>query len=156
MNHNKTKYLILAVSGILLDRLSKEIVRHLIPMYATIPVIDGFLRITHIFNTGIAFGMAQGNNVILTILSTIILAALIWLFFKSGNKADLLPLSLIISGAAGNILDRLFYGSVRDFIEVNLGFPPFNPWPIFNIADSLITIGGILLFWREFLGGKKA
>ena len=114
-------------------------------------MIGEFFRLTHITNTGIAFGMARGNNIFFVAVSTVILSLLIYFFVKTDKARELLPLSLIAAGAAGNIYDRIIYGSVCDFLEFNLGFAPFNPWPIFNVADAMVTTGGVILFYLEFI-----
>ncbi|MBA3066145.1 signal peptidase II [bacterium] len=148
---NKKLFIFIAASGFAIDRLAKFLVRENLGVGDSITVIEKFFRLTHITNTGIAFGMAQGNNVFFIIVSFAILSLLIYFFVNTENARELLPLTLIAAGAAGNIYDRLIYGSVCDFLEFNLGFPPFNPWPIFNAADAMITIGGVILFYLEFI-----
>jgi signal peptidase II len=110
----------------------------------------GFLRIIHIGNTGAAFGLFQDQSFFLTIVAfigiTIIL--LIALFFSHRLSAlDTIPgslvLGLILGGTVGNLVDRLRYGHVTDFISVSI-------WPTFNIADSALTIG-VILFAYLFL-----
>ncbi len=151
----RKKYWALIFSLFLLDRISKEIIRKVLAENSPVSVIGNFLRLTYITNTGIAFGLARGKNILFLILNVSILAALIAFFAKAKDRAVVFASSLIVAGAMGNIFDRIAHGSVCDFIEVNLGFPPFNPWPIFNLADSLITVGGILLFYLEFLKPRK-
>ncbi|MFH1957776.1 MAG: signal peptidase II [bacterium] len=141
---NKKKFLFLILVLFLLDRLTKEIVRAAIPLNFSIPVLKNSFHITHITNTGIAFGLARNNNQLFLILSGAILLLLILFFVKSEKRSELVPVSLIIAGAAGNILDRIVYGSVCDFLD-------FRIWPVFNLADSFITIGGVVLFYLEFL-----
>lgn len=148
---SKKLYYLMAVSGFLIDRISKIIIRDTMDIGSSVSVIGNFFHLTHITNTGIAFGMARGNNTFFILLSVAILSMLIYFFVKTEKSRELLPLVLIAAGAAGNLYDRMIYGSVCDFLEFNLGFPPFNPWPIFNVADAMITVGGIILFYIEFV-----
>jgi len=146
---NKKKFLYLILILFFLDRITKEIVRAAMPLNFSIPVFKDTFHITHITNTGIAFGLARGNNLPFAVLSGAILLLLIFFFIKSKNRSELMPVSLIIAGAAGNILDRIVYGSVCDFLD-------FRIWPVFNLADSFVTIGGVVLFYLEFLKKPKS
>ncbi|MFH1031277.1 MAG: signal peptidase II [Chloroflexota bacterium] len=108
----------------------------------------GFLRITRIQNTGAAFGLFPNYSFILTVVDFIaialILVILLWSRFSFLNKRlSKLALGLILGGTIGNLLDRLRFGSVTDFIDV--GF-----WPVFNIADSALTVGIIILAYSLF------
>lgn len=151
---NKKVLVLIALAGFILDRLSKFIIRDNFRLGESLSVIGDFFRLTHITNTGIAFGMGGGNNNLFLIISLIILGLLIYFFAREAAPRELLPIALIASGAAGNIYDRIFYGSVCDFLEFNLGFPPFNPWPIFNIADAMVVAGGAILFYIEFIRSR--
>ena len=151
---SKKTFIFVALAGFVLDRLSKFVIRENFWLGESRAVLGNFFRLTRISNTGIAFGMARGNNLFFLALSLIILAMMLYFFVQKADEHELLPLTLIISGAAGNIYDRVFYGSVCDFLEFNLGFAPFNPWPIFNIADSMVVAGGIILFYIEFIRKK--
>ena len=151
---SKKTFIFVALVGFVLDRLSKFVIRENFWLGESRAVLGNFFRLTRISNTGIAFGMARGNNLFFLALSLIILAMMLYFFVQKADEHELLPLTLIISGAAGNIYDRVFYGSVCDFLEFNLGFAPFNPWPIFNIADSMVVAGGIILFYIEFIRKK--
>ena len=147
--------MLICATGFILDIFSKALIRKFMPVNFSIPLLGSTLGLTHITNTGIAFGMAKGNNAVLAVVSISILILLMIFFGQAEKKGELLPLALIMAGAAGNIGDRIIFGRVCDFIELNLGFWPFNPWPIFNIADSLVTIGGVMLFYREFFKSKN-
>ncbi|MBR9677044.1 signal peptidase II [Candidatus Woesearchaeota archaeon] len=93
-------------------------------------------------NTGAAFSLLRGNNVFLLVFGLLLLSVFVWLFLTSEKKYQL-PLALIIAGAIGNLIDRLFFGYVIDFINLRV-------WPVFNIADSAITIGAIMLILIAF------
>jgi len=113
----------------------------------------GFFRLTHIHNTGAAFGLFQGQSFSLTIISLVGVAVLlgytifIYRIYRHSHflNYDLckLALCLILGGTVGNLIDRLRFGYVTDFIN-------FNLWPAFNIADSTVTIGVILFAYSLF------
>jgi signal peptidase II len=104
----------------------------------------GIIAFTYTINTGAGFSILQNMNILLIIVSAAVLAAIIY-FYKHIPKFSLI---LIISGIVGNLLDRIFYGAVIDFI--NLKF-----WPIFNVADSLIFIGVVYWIIILFRAEKK-
>ncbi len=97
---------------------------------------DGFFRATYVHNSGTAFGLFQDQGFILTIVSFIAVGALIF-FFRNGGVQSIIvriAIGMMIGGAIGNLLDRVRLGFVVDFIDV-------GPWPVFNMADSFITVG---------------
>lgn len=105
----------------------------------------GFFRLTRVHNTGAAFGLFQGQSFLLTIIALVGVAALLLyaLFFHRklpflGNRLGKLALGLVLGGTLGNLIDRIYLGYVTDFIAV-------STWPAFNIADSAIVVGIIIL-----------
>jgi signal peptidase II len=143
---------LLALTGfiILCDRLSKAwIVRH-IPEGDAIPVIDHTFRLTHVRNPGAAFSMFVDTprpgltHWVLTGFSLVAAAVVLVILLRIGRRvtATTLALALILGGTIGNVWDRLRFGLVTDFLEVHI---VHYHWPDFNIADSAIVIGGILL-----------
>ena len=105
----------------------------------------GFFRLTRVHNTGAAFGLFQGQSFLLTIIALVgVIALLLYvLFFHHrflflGNRLGKLALGLVLGGTVGNLSDRIHFGYVTDFID-------FNFWPAFNIADSAIVMGIIIL-----------
>jgi signal peptidase II len=128
-------------------------------------VIQGFFNLIHVRNTGGAFGIFGGEkgglgSVAFMVVSLIAIAAIAFLFIKikENEKVLALSFSLVLSGAVGNLIDRLRYGEVVDFLEVYLPFLPwriFNPWPAFNVADSAICIGMGLLVLELLKQEKK-
>jgi len=107
----------------------------------------GFFRITHLHNTGAAFGLFQGQSFILTIVSLIGVVVLLVYGFVVYHRfpwfeslLNRLALGLVLGGAAGNLIDRIRLGYVTDFID-------FGFWPAFNIADSAVTVGVIILVY---------
>ncbi len=133
------------------DRLSKLLVQHSLSTFDTISIIPAWLRIVHTENPGAAFGvLAEGNpflrSAVLIGVSTLVLIVVAFALWgrDSSFTAPItrLGLSLIFGGAIGNLYDRILHGTVTDFIEVYHGGWSF---PAFNVADSAITIGAILL-----------
>jgi signal peptidase II len=142
------------------DRLTKTLVAARIPMGGAIPVIPGFLRITHWLNEGAAFSLfadsASPQTVRWVLIGFSLVAALVVLvvMVKLGDRFTLtsFALALIFAGALGNVHDRIVYGSVVDFIEVHI----FSyHWPDFNVADSAIVTGACLLLLDSLLPKKS-
>ena len=130
------------VSTILvLDRLTKFLVSNELNLNSSIPLIKGIFYISLVHNRGAAFGFLK-NQFPLFIATSLIAIILIWRALKSNkySKTYTIALSLILAGALGNLVDRLLYGYVIDFLD-------FRVWPVFNVADSAITIGAIILGW---------
>lgn len=126
-----------------LDQLTKFLVTKKLLLNQSLPIIRGIVHFTLIHNRGAAFGLLK-NQVYLFILTSIFAIILIYLSLKNTKHKKLsvytLSLSLILAGALGNLIDRLCLGYVIDFLDLRI-------WPVFNIADSAITIGAILLGW---------
>ena len=132
-----------------LDRLSKFAITSVLLPNQSVPVIKGIFNLTLVYNKGAAFGILKGQ-VPLFIFASIFAAILIY-YNLSKNRLDRrcnLSLALILSGALGNLIDRVFFGHVIDFLD-------FRIWPVFNVADSAITVGAVLLGWT-LLKSKKA
>ena len=134
-------FLLPALIVVLLDQVSKQFFWILGQNF---DVIDGFLKITLIRNAGAAFGMLQGGRIFLIISSVIASTFIIFLAQRVPEKerAKRVFLGMILGGALGNLVDRIYPGSVIDFI--NMGIGPYR-WPYYNVADSAVTVGGILL-----------
>lgn len=136
----------LVILGIIaLDQLTKYIVRSAFYMGQTL-VITPFFQFTYITNTGVAFGMFQGANLVFAAFTVVVLTGF---FFWYHRNMRVLPkwagasITLIAAGALGNLVDRILLGHVVDFLEFHWKSHYF---PAFNVADSCITIGGIILF----------
>ncbi len=123
-----------------LDQFSKYIIRQKIPLAESIPVIKGIFHITYVENTGIAFGLFPQGHSLFIIISLIIILVIIFFERKKALKSlrERFCLGLILGGALGNLIDRLRFGFVIDFLD-------FRIWPVFNLADSGVCIGGILM-----------
>jgi signal peptidase II len=154
----KLPFLLLSLVVLVLDQGSKAwIERHLAP-HAVLPVIDGFLNLTHVRNTGVAFGWFAGpaagiGSGLLSMLGFVALAVVAVYFRRAspGDRLLLAALALILGGAVGNLLDRLASGAVTDFIDCYLGT---HHWHTFNVADSAITVG-IGLMALDFLRRRE-
>jgi signal peptidase II len=130
---------------VVVDQVTKALVRAHLPLYTSVPVIPGLLDFTHVRNTGAAFGMLNAidfpfKTALLALISTGALVGVGLYAAKLAHQQTLarIALALIIGGAAGNLLDRLLVGSVVDFVDVYWGAHHF--WA-FNTADSAISVG---------------
>lgn len=139
---------IIVLSVLSLDQLTKFLITRNLSYNQSIPVIKGIFHLTLIRNRGAAFGILK-NQVPLFIFSSIFAIILIYFELKNNRhrKSYSVSLSLILAGALGNLIDRLFLGYVIDFLD-------FRIWPVFNVADSAITIGAILLAFSVLLEPK--
>jgi len=144
----KRKYwvlLIFCLGIFLLDQWTKSMVVQKLPLYQRVEVIQGFFNVTHVRNTGGAFGIFGGEkggvgSVLFVIVSLLAIGAIIFLFIKIREDEKILALSfsLVLSGAIGNLIDRLRIGEVVDFLDFHVAA---YHWPAFNVADSAICIG---------------
>lgn len=129
----------LAVGVIIADQVSKALVRNSLAPGAQHRVITGVLYIVHATNSGVAFSIFSGGTVAVVMIALVVLAVLLAFFATHATQRLLwLPTGLIAGGALGNLIDRLRVGAVTDFIKL-------PDWPAFNIADSAITIGVVVL-----------
>lgn len=142
-------YILISLSVIILDRITKLWVERSIALHDGIRVIPGFFSITHIENRGAAFGIFNdspapwkvGMLVGFSLLALVIVSRLLWKNSHSISSTGV-GLSLILGGAIGNLWDRLAAGHVTDFLLFYLGH---YEWPAFNVADSSIVVGAALL-----------
>jgi signal peptidase II len=144
--------LLIALAVLLLDRLTKWAIAQTIPLEDAVNVIPGFFRLTHLENTGAAFSLFADSpspfrTTLLIGFSVAALAVVSVLLWKDRSvfHSGTLALSLILGGAVGNLWDRVSDGKVTDFLDFYIGA---HHWPPFNVADSAIVIGALLLFLR--------
>ena len=128
--------------------------------YEPIRVFGDLVRLTHVQNSAAAFGFSIGNTITNRIFfsctSLILVGVIFYMLKRSENLIEKISFSIIIGGAFGNILDRFLLGSVTDFLDVDFPDILMERWPIFNVADSSIVCGVILLMiWILFLERKK-
>ncbi|MBU4149810.1 MAG: signal peptidase II [Candidatus Omnitrophica bacterium] len=128
-----------------IDQYLKYMVRQNLLAGESVPIISNILHITFVTNTGAAFGLFKNATPVFVVISVVAVAFVAMLLIKIIQQGGFFKrpmfnfsLILILSGAIGNLIDRLFFGYVIDFIDVRI-------WPVFNIADSSITVGTLLL-----------
>tara|TARA_B100000579_G_scaffold436799_1_gene463918 strand:+ start:109 stop:579 length:471 start_codon:yes stop_codon:yes gene_type:complete len=150
------KILFVSVLLVFADQVSKILVRTNMSLYESIPVIANFFNLTYVTNDGMAFGINFPFGIY--IFSTISLIFTIFLFWylwtiKEHGIVIRTGVALIIAGAVGNLIDRIFLGSVVDFLDFMIGN---YHWYVFNFADSYVTVGmGFILYDSFFLEPKK-
>ncbi|MBQ1812331.1 MAG: signal peptidase II [Bacilli bacterium] len=150
------KKLILILSIVLLsiDQVIKVFITKSMDVYSSIKLIPNFLNLTYVKNTGAAFSILQGGRIFFIILGIISLIVLIRfiLLDKKITKFDSISYSLVLAGISGNLIDRIFYGGVIDYISINL---PFYDMPIFNLADMCIVIGILMIIYIMIIKGDS-
>ncbi len=141
------------------DRATKAAIEAYTPENYHEALVPGLVNLVHSHNPGIAFGLladldSKWLSVLLVASSVAVIGLLSWLLAadRAGGRRSQAGLALILGGAAGNLIDRLLRGSVTDFFEVRLG--SFH-WPAFNVADSAITIGAVLVVLELLLGRRR-
>ncbi|MBI5573204.1 MAG: signal peptidase II [Elusimicrobia bacterium] len=147
---SKFKLIVIVFLIFLLDRITKYFIVKNFYLGESSAVIKNVFHITYITNTGTAFGMLQKYGSVLLIFSIVAIILISILVFKQKTHPHThsLALSLILGGALGNLFDRIFRGEIVDFFD-------FRIWPIFNIADSAITVGIIILFYFSIFAKKN-
>jgi signal peptidase II len=135
---------IIAICTVALDQLTKMAVAGSIPLGAGRPVIGDFFRLRHIRNSGAVFGIMRGAGQYFTVFSVLAAGVLVLViyFSRGASRMVRISLGLVLGGAIGNLIDRLRFGEVVDFMDLGFGG---SRWPCFNIADAAITVGVVLL-----------
>ncbi|MFC7061281.1 signal peptidase II [Halobacillus seohaensis] len=147
-------YYLFAGAIIILDQLTKWIVAQQMELRESIPVIENFFYITSHRNTGAAWGILQGQMWFFYIVTVIVVGVIIYYMnqYAKGSRFVGIALALLLAGAIGNFIDRLFRKEVVDFFDVYIG--SYN-YPIFNIADSALVIGVILVMIATFVDERR-
>jgi len=137
------KYYLVALVILLFDQWSKWLVREKMDLGESIPLVDNWLYLTSHRNAGAAFGILQGQKWFFIAMTIVVVGVILYALKKVRQERVLaLSLSLILGGAIGNFIDRVRFCEVVDFVDVRI----FTyHYPIFNVADSAVVIGGILL-----------
>lgn len=150
----KRRFLLLALAVLALDQWTKWLVESHLPTPSSREIIPGFFHLSHVKNTGVAFGLLAdlgeaGAAWLLALFGLAAIVVVIVYFRRTPprEKALLTALALVLGGAVGNLLDRINNGAVTDFLGVYLGS---YRWPDFNVADSAISIGLVLLLLDSF------
>lgn len=147
--------IIIIVAIIALDQWSKWAIKTSFNLYQSKPVIQDLLHFTYVTNDGMAFGLSfPGGKHVLLIMTILLTGFIVGFLWKEKNGHPLIKygLALILSGAIGNLIDRLLYGKVVDFLDLMIG--NFH-WYIFNVADSSVTIGMILFIIHSIYVDQK-
>lgn len=144
-------YILIAISALGLDQISKYLVRHMMTVGEEHEIIGSFFKIAHVENGGAAFGMLAGNQLLLTALPAVIVVIAAFVIIRDIKKNELGPcvraaLTMIASGGVGNMIDRAVRGTVTDMFSFSI-FPP-----VFNVADIFVTLGCALLVFGIFYG----
>lgn len=155
---SKTPYLLFALAVLVLDQWTKWLIETHLPEQTSHEVLPGFLHISHVRNTGVAFGLfatpgRAGSSWLLTLFGLVALGLIAVLFRRTPVRDRVLlgALALVLGGAIGNLIDRIWSGAVTDFIAVYIGN---YRWPDFNVADSAISIGLVLILFDSFRSRK--
>lgn len=148
----KAGFLLVALAVLAFDQWTKWLVEVHLPRLSSVRVVPGFLNFTHVRNPGVAFGLfasSGGGDVhtlALSLVGALALAVVLVYFWRTPARDQLLlvALALVLGGAIGNLTDRIASGAVTDFIDVYVGT---YHWHTFNVADSAITSGLLLMAW---------
>lgn len=142
---------LVAVAGgvLVIDQLTKFVVRHTLDVSESVPVIASVLHITHVRNPGAAFGLLPNQQLLFFAVSGAAISFVItyWLRARPSEWPLVVALGLLLGGASGNLIDRITLGTVTDFLDLRF-------WPVFNVADSSIVIGLALIVLTMLLGGR--
>ena len=147
MNKKNTLVFSTALLIVILDQFTKFLIKQNFQLNQSVPIIKNILHLTYITNTGSAFGLFKGLNWFFVFFSVIVIIAIFYYLERIVKNEKLLQFAvgLLLGGTIGNLIDRVAYGAVIDFID-------FRIWPVFNIADSAVTIGVIILIvllWKK-------
>ena len=137
--------LIIVIVILALDQISKYLIQlYLSPVGSSMPVINGFLQLTNVHNTGAAWGMLEGFRWLFIPMTLVVAAALVNCIIRFHKKLTLfsrITLALLFAGAVGNFIDRAMLSYVRDFLDIT----PWFSFPVFNVADSALSVGCVFL-----------
>ncbi len=145
MRSGRIVFVVVAAAVFVLDRVTKSIVAAQVPYGTEVPVIDHLVGITHVHNSGAAFGIAPAGAGLFLVASLVVAVGLaVYVFRNPGSGLMSGVLGLVMGGTLGNSYERLVNGTVTDFIN-------FHFWPVFNVADSAVSIGVVLLIAGYFI-----
>ncbi len=134
-------FLAVAMVTFLADQLSKTAVRAWLPLGTPMPVIPPVLYLNHTKNMGAAFGLFPNATMLFIVVAICACALFLWLGRRGFDRRRIaVGFGLMLGGAIGNLIDRLRFGAVTDFIDLQV-------WPVFNLADTALTFGALLLLW---------
>ena len=136
-----------ALFVVLLDQLTKFLIKTKFQLAESIPIVKNMLHFTYVTNTGSAFGLFKGLDLFFVIFSFVVIVAILYFMknIKQNEKLMQVSFGLLLGGTIGNLADRILFGHVIDFID-------FRIWPVFNVADSAITVSIallVILLWKK-------
>ena len=151
-------YALIAAALVAADQLVKYLVRANIPLWGSVPFIPHVMDLTYVQNTGAAFSIFKDHTWVLTLISAVVAVVIVAVMAKKlvRGRAGLVCLSVVLAGAVGNLIDRLFFGYVTDMFQTT-----FMNFAVFNVADICIVLGGIafcvyfLFFYDKLEKGEK-
>jgi len=144
-----------AAAVITLDQITKWVASSELFLGQPVPILGDLVRFTLVHNTGAAFGLFPGSRGPFIVISVLAIGVVLYLFLRETYRslANRILLGCILGGAVGNLVDRVRLGWVVDFIDVGVGT---LRWPVFNVADSAVTLGVIFLAWNLARSGHPA
>jgi signal peptidase II len=147
--------LTLFIFAVLTDQLTKAAIHSSFELYQAKKIIPHFLSLRYIRNSGVAFGLQIGHPTIMLALTILVILILAYLYFKERLFANRLSgqiaMMFVFGGAFGNLIDRIRFGEVIDFIQMGIG--PYT-WPVYNFADVFVTIGMFILIALYWIGDR--
>jgi len=159
VKRNLIIFILGAIVVIAVDQITKAAITEKLFMYGSHKVIDGFFSLVYVTNPGAAFGfLARAPEIFryLFFIGITVLAILLIIYYIVKSKQETLliviSLALIFGGAVGNLIDRIRFGAVVDFLDFYIGT---WHWPAFNVADSAISIGAVLMIWEMLVNRRK-
>jgi signal peptidase II len=159
VKRNIILFILGATVVVLLDQITKTIISEKLFMYGSYKVIDGFFNLVYTMNPGAAFGFLAGASETFRyffFISISISAMLLIIYYilksKSQDLFIVISFTLIFGGAVGNLIDRIRFGAVVDFLDFYVGT---WHWPAFNVADSAISIGAVLMIWEMIVKRRR-
>lgn len=146
----KNKYITIfsiAIVVVLIDQITKFLIKTSFELNQTLPLIKNFFHLTYIHNFGAGFGILQQQRFVLIFISLIVVGVILFYIDRIKDKESLLQVlvGFTLGGTIGNLIDRAAYGFVIDFLD-------FRIWPIFNFADTFVSIGviGLVIYlWNK-------
>ena len=146
----KKKVMLFSIILFIIDQISKLLIDKFLVLGKSYTIFDKFLYVTKAYNDGVSFSMMQGHRWIIILISLVVMVFLYFYMQKfKVNKRNIIAFSLVFGGLFGNLVDRIIYGYVIDFID----FYVFNyNYPIFNFADSFICVGVLILLYSVYMG----
>ena len=148
-----TVALIIAAVVLILDQITKFLISSNMVLFEDIPVISGFFHITYVQNTGMAWSMLSGQQFLLSLAAFAAIGVMLWyLMYRRPDRITTISIGFMMAGAAGNLIDRLVFSYVRDFLNFYIFGYDF---PVFNVADIALCLGVGLLILDAFLEERK-